>query len=358
MKVVVGMSGGVDSSVTAYLLKKQGHEVIALFMKNWEDEGCTTASDQEDVAAVAGELDIPFYTVNFAKEYWDRVFSRCLKEYAEGHTPNPDIWCNQEIKFKLFFEKALRLGADYLATGHYCQKIDGKLHRGFDENKDQSYFLYTMQKEVLDKVLFPIGHLPKSEVRKIALEAGLSTATKKDSTGICFIGKRNFRTFLSRYLPPKKGEFQKVDGTVVAEHEGAHLYTIGQRRGLAIGGAGEAWYVVGKRMSENVVIVEQGEAPELFSDRLIATDLSWVDEEPELPLKCTAKIRYRSPDEKCTLERMDGKLHVIFDRPQKAITERQSVVFYDGPVCLGGGLIAHLNDHHFNRLTRNIDITV
>jgi len=340
LKVVVGMSGGVDSSVVAYLLKKAGHEVIGLFMKNWEDEGCTAAADHEDVAAVAGKLDIPFYTVNFAKEYWERVFSRCLEEYAAGYTPNPDIWCNQEIKFKLFFEKAIRLGADYLATGHYCQNIGGQLHRGFDDNKDQSYFLYTIEKKVLERVLFPIGHLTKAEVRQIAQEAGLATANKKDSTGICFIGKRNFPDFLARYLPPKKGRFEKMDKTVVGEHEGAHFYTIGQRRGLAIGGAGEAWYVVGKRMKDNVVIVEQGEAPELFSDTLIATDLSWVDKEPELPIKCTAKIRYRTPDEACRLERRDGKLHVIFDQPQKAITPRQSVVFYDGQVCLGGGLIA------------------
>ncbi len=340
MKIVVGMSGGVDSSVAAYLLKQQGHEVIGLFMKNWEEDGCEAASDLEDVAAVAGKLDIPFYTVNFAKEYWERVFSRCLEEYAAGHTPNPDIWCNQEIKFKLFFEKALRLGADYLATGHYCQKSEGKLLRGFDENKDQSYFLYTMQKEVLDRVLFPIGHLPKSEVRKIAEEAGLCTANKKDSTGICFIGKRNFRPFLSRYLPPKKGVFQKKDGTVVGEHEGAHFYTIGQRRGLKIGGAGEAWFVVGKKMKENIVIVEQGEAPELFSKELVATDLSWVEEEPQLPLRCTAKIRYRSPDEECLLKKVEGKLVVEFENKQKAVTPRQSVVFYQDSVCLGGGLIA------------------
>lgn len=338
-KIVVGMSGGVDSSVAAYLLKQQGHEVIGLFMKNWEEEGCSATTDFEDVAAVAGLLEIPFYTVNFAKEYWDRVFARCLEEYAKGHTPNPDIWCNQEIKFKLFFEKALRLGADYLATGHYCQKIEGKLCRGFDDSKDQSYFLYTMQKSVLDRVLFPIGHLPKSEVRKIAHEAGLATATKKDSTGICFIGKRDFRPFLARYLPPKKGKFQKVDGTVVGEHEGAHFYTIGQRRGLGIGGAGEAWYVVAKKMDENVVIVEQGEAPELFSDELIATDLSWVEERPTLPLRCSAKIRYRSPDESCLLFEKEGKLYVRFDRPQKAVTPRQSVVFYKDSICLGGGLI-------------------
>ncbi|MCP5469477.1 MAG: tRNA 2-thiouridine(34) synthase MnmA [Chlamydiales bacterium] len=340
-KVVVGMSGGVDSSVVAYLLKKQGYDVIGLFMKNWEDEGCTSASDYEDVAAVAGQLEIPFYTVNFAKEYWDRVFSRCLEEYEAGYTPNPDIWCNQEIKFKLFFEKALALGADYLATGHYCRTDGKRLLRGVDENKDQSYFLYTLKNSALDRVLFPLGGMEKSEVRKIAEEAGLATAAKRDSTGICFIGKRNFKEFLARYLPKKAGVFETRCGKVVGEHEGAHYYTIGQRRGLAIGGAGEAWYVVDKEMERNVVIVEQGDHnPELFSSSLSATDVSWVGGMPTFPFKCTAKIRYRSPDERCEIVcEENGKLIVHFESKQKAITPRQSVVFYDGEICLGGAII-------------------
>lgn len=335
------MSGGVDSSVTAYLLKKKGYEVIGLFMKNWEEEGCSSLADLEDVAKVAAKLDIPFYTVNLAKEYWDLVFARCLKEYASGFTPNPDIWCNQEIKFNLFFKKALSLGADCLATGHYCQTKEGKLLRGLDSNKDQSYFLYTLKSEKLKQILFPIGHLEKPKVREIAKNIGLSTAAKKDSTGICFIGKRNFKEFLARYLPKKKGLFETNEGLVVGEHEGAHFFTIGQRRGLAIGGAGEAWYVVDKDIERNVVIVEQGENhPSLFAKTLIATDVTWVEAVPNFPLRCTAKIRYRSPDEPCTIHEKEGKLFVEFDQPQKAITSRQSIVFYEDAVCLGGAIIS------------------
>ncbi len=341
--VVVGMSGGVDSSVTALLLKEQGYRVIGLFMKNWEeDEGtCPAEADHEDVACVCQALDIPFYTVNFSKEYWENVFSRCLKDYAAGHTPNPDILCNKEIKFNVFLEKALALGADYLATGHYCRKVEenGSWHlaRGLDPNKDQSYFLYTIKSEILEKVLFPIGELEKSYVRHLAEEAGLITAQKKDSTGICFIGKRNFKEFLTRFIPNAKGNFERLNGEVVGEHDGMAYYTIGQRRGLDIGGPGEAWYVVGKEAERNVVLVEQGEDhPALYRCELTMHEVSWVAGTPTFPLRCTAKVRYRSPDVACTIVAPD---HVVFDTPQKAITPRQSIVFYQGEVCLGGAII-------------------
>lgn len=341
--VVVGMSGGVDSSVTAYLLKKQGYRVIGLFMKNWEeDEGaCPAETDQEDVACVCSHLDIPFYTTNFSKEYWDHVFSHCIKEYEAGYTPNPDILCNREIKFKVFFQKALELGADFLATGHYCrrQKENASwcLLRGKDPEKDQSYFLYTLKSSVLEKVLFPIGELHKKEVREIARSAGLLTANKKDSTGICFIGKKNFKEFLSRFVSKKQGNFERLSGDVIGRHDGIAFYTIGQRRGLDIGGAGEAWYVVGKDPKRNVVFVEQGENhPALYRCELKMQDVTWVSNPPLFPLRCTAKIRYRTLDAPCTIMSLN---HVIFDTPQKAVTPRQSIVFYDRERCLGGGII-------------------
>lgn len=345
--VVVGLSGGVDSSVTALLLKEAGYQVIGLFMKNWEEEEgpCPAEKDYEDVIAVCHQLDIPYYSVNFAKEYWDRVFAHCLKEYAAGYTPNPDILCNREIKFNLFLEKALQLGADYMATGHYCQKVyqEGEwgLKRGKDVDKDQSYFLYTLKSAILEKVLFPVGGLHKSEVRALAAKAQLSTALKKDSTGICFIGKRNFKDFLSSYIPSAKGNFENRAGKVVGTHDGAPFYTLGQRKGLGIGGAGEAWYVVEKDMERNVVIVEQGEGhPDLFRTYLIAAETSWVGQTPSFPLRCTAKIRYRSPDAACHIMAKDeGKIEVLFDEPQKAITPRQSIVFYQREICLGGAII-------------------
>ncbi len=345
-RVVVGMSGGVDSSVTALLMKRAGAHVIALFMRNWEeDEDCPAVADYEDIVAVCATLDIPFYTVNFAKEYWEQVFSYCLKQFQKGLTPNPDILCNREIKFHHFLDKALELGADYLATGHYCQKekIDGKWHllRGVDANKDQSYFLYTLQEKQLEKVLFPVGDLQKSEVRKIALDNSLITAQKKDSTGICFVGKRNFPEFLSRYLPKKPGPFKTLLGKEVGTHEGAHFFTIGQRKGMGIGGEGAAWFVVAKEMETNSVIVVQGEDhPMLYKPSLIASELSWVATPPHLPLSCTVKVRYRTPDVPCQLiAREEGFHEVLFETPQKALTPGQSVVFYQGKICLGGGII-------------------
>jgi tRNA-specific 2-thiouridylase len=343
-KVVIGMSGGVDSSVAALLLKEQGYDVVGLFMKNWEDSSgtCTSEADYQDVIRVCNTLDIPYYTVNFAREYWDDVFSLFLQDLKKGYTPNPDVLCNREIKFKALFQKARELGADYLATGHYAQTQEGQLLRSVDESKDQTYFLYTLKKSILENVLFPIGHLKKEQVRSIAQKHGLATATKKDSTGICFIGKRDFKAFISQYIPYQKGVFKTVSGRVIGEHEGVAFYTIGQRKGLKIGGPGQAWFVVAKNPSNNTVYVEQGQDhPALYHPFLTASDVSWIsDTPPSFPFRCHAKIRYRQVDQECFIESiMDETLSVSFHVPQRAITPRQAIVFYDGPLCLGGGLI-------------------
>ena len=349
--VVVGMSGGVDSSVVALLLKQQGYRVIGMFMKNWEEkqEGgdCKQAQDYEDVVRVCKQLDIPYYSVNFVKEYKEQVFSHFLDELRAGFTPNPDILCNREIKFKVFLEKALSLGADYLATGHYCQKSSAhppELLKGADPGKDQSYFLYTLSSAALQKVLFPVGHLQKSEVRRLAKEFGLATSEKKDSTGICFIGKRDFKEFTGGYLGFSPGNFETLSGTVVGKHDGACFYTIGQRKGMGVGGKGEAWFVVGKDIKRNVVYIEQGENhPALYKSVLSATDLSWVAGHPPstFPFACSAKIRYRQKEQPCIIEQIEGGCATVrFLEPQRAITPRQSVVFYQGDVCLGGGMIA------------------
>lgn len=345
--VVIGMSGGVDSSVSALLLKQQGYRVIGLFMKNWEEADasghCHAEKDFEDVARVCDLIDIPYYGVNFAKEYQERVFAHFLDEIRQGFTPNPDILCNREIKFDVFLEKALSLGADYLATGHYCQTDGTQLIRGNDLNKDQSYFLYTIKANKLNKILFPIGDLPKSQVRALAKDYNLPVAEKKDSTGICFIGKRPFKAFLEQYLPKNTGPFLTLDGESVGTHDGMCYYTIGQRKGLKIGGPGDAWYVAGKDPSQNAVIVVQGENhPALFASELIATDISWVGDTPKFPLRCTAKIRYRSPDVPClVVQNSSDTLHVFFDEPERSITTRQSIVFYQGKICLGGAIIAN-----------------
>jgi tRNA-specific 2-thiouridylase len=340
------MSGGVDSSVAALLLKEQGHDVIGLFMKNWDEKDshghCLSAADYDDVAKVCSQIGIPHYSVNFVKEYWDHVFSHFLEELKLGYTPNPDILCNREIKFKLFLEKALELGADFLGTGHYAQIENGQLVRSADADKDQTYFLYTLKSQTLNKVLFPIGHLKKKEVREIARTHNLPTAEKKDSTGICFIGERNFRNFLSQYIGYQKGNFETLDGKIVGQHEGIAYYTIGQRKGLCIGGPGEAWFVVDKDPKRNAVIVEQGsDHPALYSTYLTATDISWVGEEPTaLPYRCHAKIRYRQPDQECLIEKIeDGKISVYFPTAQRAVTPRQSIVFYNNNTCLGGAII-------------------
>ncbi|MDA3130802.1 tRNA 2-thiouridine(34) synthase MnmA [Aliibacillus thermotolerans] len=350
-RVVVGMSGGVDSSVTAALLKEEGYDVIGIFMKNWDDTDefgvCTATADYDDVIAVCNQLDIPYYAVNFEKEYWDRVFTYFLNEYKAGRTPNPDVMCNKEIKFKAFLDHALTLGADFLATGHYARTrrtADGKVQllRGVDDNKDQTYFLNQLSQSQLEKVLFPLGELTKKEVRHIAKEKGLATAHKKDSTGICFIGERNFKEFLQSYLPAQPGKMVTPDGEIKGEHDGLMYYTIGQRQGLGIGGAGEPWFVVGKNVEKNELIVGQGfEHPDLYSEGLYASSVHWIaGEEIEQPLTCTAKFRYRQPDQQVTVyPAINGETKVIFEEPQRAITPGQSVVFYDGEVCLGGGTI-------------------
>ncbi len=353
--VVVGMSGGVDSSVSALLLKNAGYKVIGMFMKNWEEIGsdgvCHAAQDAEDAAAVCHALAIPFYAVSFCKEYMDRVFEQFLAELSLGFTPNPDILCNREIKFRTFLERAIELGGDFLATGHYCRKalVDDQWHllRGLDESKDQSYFVYTLTAAKLKQTLFPVGDLPKSEVRRLAREAGLPTAAKKDSTGICFIGKRNFKEFVSQYLPYHKGEMQTPSGKVVGYHDGVAYYTIGQRKGLGVGGAGEAWFVAGKQVERNVLIVVQGaDHPALYKKQLLAKEASWVANPPTaFPFRCSAKIRYRQPDALCTIVTLDkDQLQVVFDEPQKAITPSQAIVFYQGELCLGGASILHAID--------------
>nr|WP_139300074.1 MULTISPECIES: tRNA 2-thiouridine(34) synthase MnmA [Virgibacillus] len=349
-RVVIGMSGGVDSSVAALLLKQQGYDVVGIFMKNWDDTDefgvCTATEDFEDVVRVCNQLDIPYYAVNFEKQYWDKVFTYFLDEYKAGRTPNPDVMCNKEIKFKAFMDHALSLGADYVATGHYArvreQKGRFELLRGIDDNKDQTYFLNQLTEDVLSKVMFPLGHLPKSEVRKIAKENDLATATKKDSTGICFIGERNFKAFLSEYLPAQPGEMQTLDGVVKGRHDGLMYYTIGQRQGLGIGGAGDPWFVVGKNIAKNILYVEQGYSnKKLFSDALTATDVNWIQSDKiNEVFTCTAKFRYRQDDSPVTVTLLDNnQVHVVFKESQRAITPGQAVVFYDGEICLGGGTI-------------------
>ncbi|KAA9026406.1 tRNA 2-thiouridine(34) synthase MnmA [Niallia endozanthoxylica] len=349
-RVVVGMSGGVDSSVAALLLKQQGYDVIGIFMKNWDDTDefgvCTATEDYEDVIRVCNQIGIPYYAVNFEKQYWDKVFTYFLDEYKAGRTPNPDVMCNKEIKFKAFLEHAMNLGADYLATGHYArvEYRDGeyKMLRGIDENKDQTYFLNQLSQEQLSKVMFPIGGIEKMRVREIAKEAGLATATKKDSTGICFIGERNFKTFLSQYLPAQPGNMETFDGEVVGKHDGLMYYTIGQRHGLGIGGAGEPWFAIGKDLKRNILYVGQSFHNEkLYSTSIIATNVSWVSNiEKPSNFECTAKFRYRQPDNQVTVEVMDNqKVKVVFKEPIRAVTPGQAVVFYNGDECLGGGTI-------------------
>lgn len=349
-KVCVGMSGGVDSSVSALLLKEQGYDVIGLFMKNWENEDpsspCMATQDYEDVVRVCHTIDIPYYTFNFSKDYRQSVFDQFLKELQQGFTPNPDILCNREIKFKVLLQKALELGAEYLATGHYAQTQNQQLYKAQDLQKDQTYFLYTLNKDILQNVLFPIGHLKKSQVRQIASHHHLSTATKKDSTGICFIGEKNFSQFLSNYIPYQKGEIRTLNNEVIGSHLGIAFYTIGQRKGLQIGGlangTGKPWFVIKKDPASNILYVDQGENPSTLYHRcLIAREISWIQGvEPEFPLKCQAKIRYRQIEQECIVKSIDTESVLVeFLEPQRAITPRQAIVFYQGPLCLGGALI-------------------
>ncbi|MBR3803933.1 MAG: tRNA 2-thiouridine(34) synthase MnmA [Clostridia bacterium] len=350
--VVVGMSGGVDSSVAALLLKRQGYNVIGLFMKNWEEEGdngvCTAETDFSDVRRVCSVLDIPYYTVNFSKEYMDRVFKYFLAEYEKGRTPNPDVLCNREIKFGPFKEYAEKLGADFIATGHYC-KIEHNesghhLMKAKDQNKDQTYFLNQVTQPQLKNVLFPLSDLDKSEVRKIAEENGLATAEKKDSTGICFIGERNFRKFLMEYIPAKEGDIKTYDGRVLGKHYGLMYYTIGQRRGLDIGGQkGDdgRWFVIEKDLVNNILYVAHGEEDKLYSKGLIMSGINFMPKMPkEGSFECTAKFRYRQSEQKVTVHLLgDGTARVDFYERQRAITEGQYCVLYSGEYCLGGGVI-------------------
>ncbi|MDF7670082.1 tRNA 2-thiouridine(34) synthase MnmA [Orbaceae bacterium ESL0721] len=354
-KVIVGMSGGVDSSVSAYLLQQQGYQVVGLFMKNWEEddseEYCSAAADLADAQAVCDKLGIELKTVNFAAEYWDSVFEHFLSEYRAGRTPNPDILCNKEIKFKAFLDYALDdLNADFIATGHYVRKreTNGKVEllRGVDSNKDQSYFLYTLSEKQIAKALFPVGELEKPQVREIAAKLGLITATKRDSTGICFIGERKFSEFLSRYLPAQTGSIRTVNGEIIGQHQGLMYHTLGQRKGLGIGGRKESddtpWYVVDKDLIHNELIVAQGhDHPALFSDGLIANQIDWVDRKSVTkPFHCTVKTRYRQADIPCQVIPIDEKqLKVLFTEPVAAVTPGQSAVFYQDEVCLGGAVI-------------------
>jgi tRNA-specific 2-thiouridylase len=398
-RVVVGMSGGVDSSVTALLLKEQGYDVIGLFMKNWDEQDengvCTADLDAEDVRRVAEQINIPYYTVNFEKQYYDKVFTYFLDELRAGRTPNPDVMCNREIKFGDFLQKAKALGADYLATGHYAQVVtaDGsqreagapvKMLRGVDPGKDQSYFLCGLSQAQLACAMFPLGGMNKTEVRRIAAEAGLATARKKDSTGVCFIGERNFKPFLQHYLPAQPGEMiDLASGKVIGRHDGLMYYTLGQRQGLGIGGQksgnGAPWFVAAKDLATNRLYVIQGEHDSLYSESLVASGINWIS--PLRPadgttVHLTAKFRYRQPDQGVTVTfGAEGAAelaaapasaavtpadylvapagltaHVVFDAPQRAITPGQAVVFYDGAECLGGGTISCVNSRYFAEL--------
>lgn len=349
MHVVVGMSGGVDSSVTAYLLQQQGHQVTGLFMKNWdEDDGteyCTAIEDLADAQAVADKLGIELKTVNFAAEYWDEVFEHFIEEYQAGRTPNPDILCNREIKFKAFLDYARTLGAESIATGHYVRRTQqGHLLRGLDGNKDQSYFLHALSTAQVSSALFPVGELEKPEVRRIAEEQGFVTARKKDSTGICFIGERRFSDFLKRYVHSAPGDIVTPEGDRVGQHQGLSFYTLGQRQGLGIGGLrnypDEPWFVADKDMQNNQLIAVQGaQHPLLMSKHLWVRDMNWIGEAPTDTFRCSIKVRYRSPDVPCSLAPHEAGWRVTFDQPEWAVTPGQSAVLYDGERCLGGGVI-------------------
>ncbi len=349
--IVVGISGGVDSSVAALLLKQAGHRVTGVFMKNWEgddDEFCPAAQDLADAERVCEQLGIPLQLVNFSNEYWERVFSYFLEEYRAGRTPNPDILCNKEIKFKAFLAYAKQLGADQIATGHYARRsasdVNTQLLKGLDASKDQSYFLHALRGDVFSQALFPVGELEKTKVRELAASCGLQTHNKKDSTGICFIGERKFKQFLNDYLPAQPGEITTPEGKVIGRHDGLMFHTIGQRQGLQIGGVKGLselpWYVAEKDLVNNRLIVVQGDQhPLLFKKILITQAPHWINEMPVLPARLHAKIRYRQQDQVCSVEAVENGLQVTFETPQRAVTPGQSIVFYEGERCLGGAVI-------------------
>jgi tRNA-specific 2-thiouridylase len=354
--ILVGMSGGVDSSVTALLLKEQGHHVEGVFMKNWEEDDtetyCPASIDMADAQAVCDQLQIELHRVNFAEEYWERVFTHFLAEYQAGRTPNPDILCNKEIKFKAFLQFAKQHGADYIATGHYARnrENEGKfaLLKGLDNQKDQSYFLHMLDQSQLRDSLFPIGELNKETVRTMANKAGLKNHAKKDSTGICFIGERKFKQFLNNYLPAKPGPIETIEGKVIGQHDGLMFYTLGQRQGLQIGGQKnslqEPWYVVAKNIPHNKLIVTQGSNhPSLFANTLWTQSIHWISAEaPTFPFTTHAKTRYRQTEQACIINQIDDNQYRIdFNDAQRALTPGQSVVFYQNDVCLGGGIITH-----------------
>ncbi len=355
-KITVGMSGGVDSSVSAQLLIEQGYDVSCLFMKSWdEDDGtdaCTAIADLADAQQVCDTLGLTLNTVNFAHEYWEKVFENFLSESAAGRTPNPDILCNQHIKFKAFLDFALDNGADLIATGHYAriEQRDGRyaLLKALDQNKDQTYFLYRLNQAALSRCLFPLGTMHKPAIRQLAVEAGFENHAKKDSTGICFIGERNFRPFLQRFLPAQPGEIRSIDDRLLGEHQGLMTYTLGQRQGLGIGGvrgvsSEEPWYVVEKDMQHNKLVVAQGhDHPLLFAQKLQANQLTWLSgKAPNQQFSCKAKSRYRQADQACTVQLNDDQSAcvVTFEQPQRALTPGQSVVFYNDEECMGGGVI-------------------
>ncbi len=360
-RVVLGLSGGVDSAVAAYLLKEQGYEVIGVFMRNWDsslnndilgnptnnNDVCPQEEDYQDAVAVAHHLGIEIRRVDFIKEYWDHVFTYFLEEYAKGRTPNPDILCNKHIKFKAFLDFAKSIDADYIATGHYARvehkEDESVMLRGVDNNKDQTYFLCQLSQSQLQQSLFPVGHLTKPEVRELALKLDLPVANKKDSTGICFIGERDFREFLKNYIPAKNGKMVDIQtNAVVGEHQGIMYYTIGQRKGLNIGGPGDAWFVVGKEYDQNVLYVSQGDQSDwLLSEGALISDVNWImPEKPSGDLDCTAKFRYRQADNDVSIHFVDETtVYVTFKKPIKAVTPGQAAVFYQGDICLGGGTI-------------------
>ena len=364
MRIVVGISGGVDSSVAAYLLKEQGHDVIGLFMVNWQekDGSCTAEEDYEDVKRVCNKIGIPYFSVNYSKEYYERVFEYFLDQYKKGRTPNPDVLCNREVKFGPFLEQARKLGADMIATGHYAKKIekDGLyyLAKADDLNKDQSYFLNQLNQNQLASVLFPLENIDKPKVRQIAHKLGLANADKKDSTGICFIGERNFKNFLKDFLPAKQGKILDLNGREVGQHDGLMYYTLGQRRGLNIGGLkggnGQRWFVVKKDLKNNILYVSQGEDDLLFSDYLFASGMNWILSEPkQSEFECFAKFRYRQPDQRVKVKILD-KTHIRVDflTRQRAITPGQYVVLYDeNGICYGGGEIDSSYDKDGNQIS-------